>query len=88
MKKTFTVLGVAALAVYFTGCLSFGSWRAAGISAASITLVSLGLGMALTRKSAKLRKQAKTSGRSVTSNEHDGIRVFHPDGSQTFHRYQ
>jgi membrane protein implicated in regulation of membrane protease activity len=88
MKKFFTVFGVATLALYFTGFLSFGSWQAAGLSLGSLAILSLGLGLALNRESSKLRKRAKNDGRSVTSNERDGIRVYHPDGSQTFHRYR
>jgi membrane protein implicated in regulation of membrane protease activity len=88
MKKFLTVFGGSSAALYLTGFLSFGSWQAAGISLGIITFLSLGIVLALNRETSKLRKQAKTSGRSVTFHEHKGIRVFHPDGSQTFHRYR
>lgn len=88
MKTFWTILAVAVLSLYFTGFLAFGSWRSAVISIGLIAVVASGIGIAFAREEAKLRKQARVSGRSVTSYEHDGIRVYHPNGSQEFHPYK
>jgi hypothetical protein len=86
--KTLTLFGVAAAGLYFAGFLSFGSWKDAGTSAGLVAIVMAGLALAGRMQRGKLRSQARRSGHSVTRHEHDGIRVFHPDGTQSFHSYR
>lgn len=88
MKNFWTILGMATIGLYLIGFLNFGSWESAGISIGLIAVFAAGIGIAQARETARFRKQARTSGRSVTEHRHNGIRVFHPDGTDTFHGYK
>lgn len=88
MKSSFTILGVSTVGLYFTGLLAFGSWKATAVSLMLILAGSLALSLALQWQHFKHRRRARLSGRSVTTHEHNGVRVYHPDGSRSFIKFE